>query len=124
MAKVMPSSSEEAMLQADLSGTVALRFVDNHGKVTERYPANPNGSPRGITGLCSRDGRVTIMMPHPERVFRAVTNSGALTSGRKTAAGCACSATPGSGSTERTAERYQIARSTHASAGFFHEPVP
>jgi len=67
--------SEEAMLQADLSGTVALRFVDNHGKVTERYPANPNGSPRGITGLCSRDGRVTIMMPHPERVFRAVTNS-------------------------------------------------
>jgi len=67
--------SEEAMLQADLSGTVALRFVDNHGKVTERYPANPNGSPRGITGLSSRDGRVTIMMPHPERVFRAVTNS-------------------------------------------------
>ena len=67
--------SEEALLEADLSGTVALRFVDNHGKVTERYPANPNGSPRGITGLCSRDGRVTIMMPHPERVFRAVQNS-------------------------------------------------
>ena len=67
--------SEEAMLQADLSGTVALRYVDNHGKVTERYPANPSGSPRGITGLSSRDGRVTIMMPHPERVFRAVTNS-------------------------------------------------
>jgi len=67
--------SEEAMLQADLSGSVALRYVDNHGKVTERYPANPSGSPRGITGLTSRDGRVTIMMPHPERVFRAVTNS-------------------------------------------------
>ncbi|OMG63390.1 phosphoribosylformylglycinamidine synthase [Stutzerimonas balearica] len=67
--------SEEAVLQADLSGSVALRYVDNHGKVTERYPANPNGSPRGITGLTSRDGRVTIMMPHPERVFRAVTNS-------------------------------------------------
>jgi len=46
--------SEEAMLQADLSGSVALRYVDNHGKVTERYPANPNGSPRGITGLTSR----------------------------------------------------------------------
>ncbi|MNF55078.1 Phosphoribosylformylglycinamidine synthase [compost metagenome] len=68
-------ASEEALLQADLSGAVALRFVDNHGKVTETYPANPNGSPRGITGLTSRDGRVTIMMPHPERVFRAVQNS-------------------------------------------------
>ncbi|VXB36370.1 phosphoribosylformyl-glycineamide synthetase [Pseudomonas sp. 8AS] len=67
--------SEEALLEADLSGTVALRFVDNQGKVTESYPANPNGSPRGITGLCSRDGRVTIMMPHPERVFRAVQQS-------------------------------------------------
>ncbi|MFC0711009.1 phosphoribosylformylglycinamidine synthase [Azorhizophilus paspali] len=67
--------NEEALLGADLSGCVALRFVDNHGKVTERYPANPNGSPRGITGLSSRDGRVTIMMPHPERVFRAVQNS-------------------------------------------------
>ena len=67
--------SEEALLEADLSGTVALRYVDNHGKVTERYPANPGGSPRGITGLTTRDGRVTIMMPHPERVFRAVTNS-------------------------------------------------
>ncbi|SEJ34921.1 phosphoribosylformylglycinamidine synthase [Pseudomonas linyingensis] len=68
-------ASEEALLQADLSGAVALRFVDNHGKVTETYPANPNGSPRGITGLTTRDGRVTIMMPHPERVFRAVQNS-------------------------------------------------
>ncbi|BAP80742.1 phosphoribosylformylglycinamidine synthase [Pseudomonas sp. MT-1] len=67
--------SEEALLEADLSGTVALRYIDNHGKVTERYPANPGGSPRGITGLTTRDGRVTIMMPHPERVFRAVTNS-------------------------------------------------
>jgi phosphoribosylformylglycinamidine synthase len=67
--------SEEALLEADLSGCVAMRFIDNHGKVTESYPANPNGSPRGITGLTSRDGRVTIMMPHPERVFRAVQNS-------------------------------------------------
>ncbi|AHL74528.1 phosphoribosylformylglycinamidine synthase [Stutzerimonas stutzeri] len=67
--------SEEALLEADLSGTVALRYTDNYGKVTERYPANPGGSPRGITGLTTRDGRVTIMMPHPERVFRAVTNS-------------------------------------------------
>ena len=68
-------ASKEALLEADVSGCVAMRFVDNHGKVTESYPANPNGSPRGITGLTSRDGRVTIMMPHPERVFRAVQNS-------------------------------------------------
>ncbi|MDP3816711.1 phosphoribosylformylglycinamidine synthase, partial [Pseudomonas sp.] len=67
--------NEESLLEADLSGCVAMRFIDNHGKVTEAYPANPNGSPRGITGLTSRDGRVTIMMPHPERVFRAVQNS-------------------------------------------------
>ncbi|MDR9440829.1 MAG: phosphoribosylformylglycinamidine synthase, partial [Halomonas sp.] len=57
------------------SGQVALRFLDNHGQVTTRYPANPNGSPSGITGLTTPDGRVTIMMPHPERVVRAVTNS-------------------------------------------------
>ncbi|MDV2080055.1 phosphoribosylformylglycinamidine synthase [Marinobacter xestospongiae] len=50
---------------------VALRYVDNRGQVTERYPYNPNGSPAGISGVTSQDGRVTIMMPHPERVFRA-----------------------------------------------------
>ncbi len=54
---------------------VALRFVDNHGKVTERYPLNPNGSPEGITGLTTPDGRFTIVMPHPERVFRSIQNS-------------------------------------------------
>jgi phosphoribosylformylglycinamidine synthase len=48
----------------------ALRFVANDGRVADRYPANPNGSPRGIAGLCNADGRITIMMPHPERVFR------------------------------------------------------
>ncbi len=57
------------------AGLVALRFVDNQGGVTERYPYNPNGSAEGVTGLTSRDGRVTIMMPHPERVFRTVQNS-------------------------------------------------
>lgn len=57
------------------AGHVALRYVDNYGKVTETYPANPNGSPAGISGVTTTDGRVTIMMPHPERVFRAVTNS-------------------------------------------------
>jgi phosphoribosylformylglycinamidine synthase len=54
---------------------VALRYVDNYGQPTMQYPANPNGSPQGITGLTSTDGRSTIMMPHPERVFRAVANS-------------------------------------------------
>ncbi|MGB1310534.1 MAG: phosphoribosylformylglycinamidine synthase, partial [Leucothrix sp.] len=54
---------------------VALRYVDATGRVTEHYPENPNGSVDGITGLCSEDGRVTIMMPHPERVCRTVTNS-------------------------------------------------
>jgi phosphoribosylformylglycinamidine synthase len=52
-----------------------LRYVDNRGRVTETYPLNPNGSPRGITGLTTPDGRFTIMMPHPERVFRAIQHS-------------------------------------------------
>ncbi|EHQ5793327.1 phosphoribosylformylglycinamidine synthase, partial [Salmonella enterica] len=56
-------------------GLVALRYVDNFGHVTERYPANPNGSPNGITAVTTENGRVTIMMPHPERVFRTVANS-------------------------------------------------
>jgi phosphoribosylformylglycinamidine synthase len=54
---------------------VALRYVDNRGKVTEVYPGNPGGSPQGITGLTTPDGRFTILMPHPERVFRTVQNS-------------------------------------------------
>jgi len=64
-----------AMQQVEQSGTVAMRFIDNQGGVTERYPANPNGSPNGVTSVCSSDGRATILMPHPERVFRAVCNS-------------------------------------------------
>ncbi|WHP32547.1 phosphoribosylformylglycinamidine synthase [Trabulsiella odontotermitis] len=56
-------------------GLVALRYVDNFGNVTETYPANPNGSPNGITAVTSETGRVTIMMPHPERVARTVSNS-------------------------------------------------
>ncbi len=57
------------------SGLVALRFADATGAETESYPLNPNGSPFGITSVTSVDGRSTILMPHPERVFRAVQNS-------------------------------------------------
>jgi len=52
-----------------------LRFVDNHGRATENFPLNTNGSPKGVTGLTAADGRVTICMPHPERVFRSVQMS-------------------------------------------------
>ena len=58
-----------------LADGVCARYVDGTGEVTLRYPFNPNGSPEGIAGLSSSDGRVTIMMPHPERVYRSVTNS-------------------------------------------------
>ncbi|MFT5320438.1 MAG: phosphoribosylformylglycinamidine synthase [Pseudohongiellaceae bacterium] len=67
--------SAQAEIAALASGNIALQFIDNYENVTQRYPANPNGSPQGITGMCNDDGRVTIMMPHPERIFRAVTNS-------------------------------------------------
>lgn len=54
---------------------VALRFVDGNGEVAQRYPLNPNGSPEGITGVTSDDGRVTILMPHPERTPRSLNLS-------------------------------------------------
>jgi phosphoribosylformylglycinamidine synthase len=54
---------------------VALRYIDNYGNVAETYPANPNGSVNGICGLSNEDGRITIMMPHPERVARTTQNS-------------------------------------------------
>jgi phosphoribosylformylglycinamidine synthase len=53
----------------------AMRFVDNTGAATERYPFNPNGSPGGLTAVTTADGRFTAMMPHPERVFRNVQMS-------------------------------------------------
>ncbi|MEW6993003.1 phosphoribosylformylglycinamidine synthase [Colwelliaceae bacterium MEBiC 14330] len=67
--------SDAAVDAANNSGTVSMRYVNNYGEVTETYPANPNGSVDGITSLTTTDGRVTIMMPHPERVFRTVANS-------------------------------------------------
>ena len=68
-------ASAAPLAAAEQSGTIALRFVDHYGQVTEQYPQNPNGSANGITALTTTDGRVTIMMPHPERVFRTVSNS-------------------------------------------------
>jgi phosphoribosylformylglycinamidine synthase len=50
---------------------ITMRYVDHYGKPTQRYPLNPNGSPEGITGVTSLDGRFSILMPHPERVFRS-----------------------------------------------------
>ncbi|MCM2680109.1 phosphoribosylformylglycinamidine synthase [Echinimonas agarilytica] len=68
-------SSDDALNALRASGTVAMQYVDHSGDATEQYPLNPNGSPDGMTGLTTLDGRVTIMMPHPERVFRAVSHS-------------------------------------------------
>ncbi|HEX7029194.1 MAG TPA: phosphoribosylformylglycinamidine synthase, partial [Gammaproteobacteria bacterium] len=66
------ASDKDALLQ---SGRVAMRYVDNHHRPAQTYPANPGGSPDGITGITTTDGRVTITMPHPERVFRTVLMS-------------------------------------------------
>jgi phosphoribosylformylglycinamidine synthase len=67
--------SDEARLRAQTDGLFAARFVDAHGEPATRYPANPNGSEDGLTALTTPDGRITIMMPHPERVFRTVQYS-------------------------------------------------
>jgi len=67
------SPEDQAALQA--ANGLALQYIDNRGDVTEAYPANPNGSPAGIAGVTAADGRVLIMMPHPERVIRTVSNS-------------------------------------------------
>jgi phosphoribosylformylglycinamidine synthase len=64
--------SDGAAAQLEASHLVAARFVDHDGRATERYPENPNGSFHGITAVTTTDGRTTIFMPHPERVFRTV----------------------------------------------------
>ena len=67
-----------ALFETDAQRTaaqVSARYVDGRGRVATTYPANPNGSPDGVTALTSTDGRATILMPHPERVFRTVSNS-------------------------------------------------
>lgn len=68
-------SNPDAAKHFSTQNQVALRYVDNHLQVTERYPFNPNSSPYGITAVTTPDGRHTIMMPHPERLYRVVQNS-------------------------------------------------
>jgi phosphoribosylformylglycinamidine synthase len=68
-------SNESAVNKVLADKLVTLRYVDNASTPTTRYPFNPNGSPEGITGLTSEDGRFSIMMPHPERVIRQVQNT-------------------------------------------------
>lgn len=64
--------TDQDFLACQQQQLVAMQYVDHQHRVTEHYPANPNGSPQGITALTTNDGRVTIMMPHPERIFRTV----------------------------------------------------
>ena len=64
--------STEKLAALEGQRLVAARFVDGRGQVTDTYPTNPNGSPNGIAAITSPDGRITAIMPHPERVFRTV----------------------------------------------------
>ncbi len=68
-------ATDQQRERLEAAGLIAVRYIDHLGRATEHYPENPNGSPQGITALTTPDGRVTIMMPHPERVFRAVQMS-------------------------------------------------
>ena len=71
-AEFLQTVDQAACMQA---AQIAIRYIDNRGAPAETYPANPNGSPAGIAGLCNADGRVTVLMPHPERVHRTVQHS-------------------------------------------------
>jgi phosphoribosylformylglycinamidine synthase len=68
-------ASEHDLQQCRDQRLIAFRYIDNRGQVARDYPANPNGSLDGIAALTSADGRATITMPHPERVYRSVQNS-------------------------------------------------
>jgi len=67
--------SDQTNLQLALDQNVCMQYVDNFGAPTQQFPANPNGSHQGITALTNADGRIMVMMPHPERVFRQVLHS-------------------------------------------------
>ena len=64
-------ANEDQIASLVSSHQIAMKYVDSYGQATEQYPLNPNGSIDGLTGITAAEGRVTIMMPHPERVFRA-----------------------------------------------------
>ncbi|HAT39964.1 phosphoribosylformylglycinamidine synthase [Polynucleobacter necessarius] len=68
-------SQQGSLEKIQSQGLASFRFVDHQGRPTETYPMNPNGSPGGLTGVTTPDGRFMVMMPHPERVFRAVQMS-------------------------------------------------
>ena len=68
-------SSPEQIDQLRSNQQIAISFAQNGGGQTDRYPFNPNGSPQGLTGITNDTGRVLIMMPHPERVYRTIQNS-------------------------------------------------
>ncbi|WP_315079344.1 phosphoribosylformylglycinamidine synthase [Acinetobacter guillouiae] len=68
-------TSAENFVALNAGNQVILRYVDSLGNATQQYPLNPNGSPEAISGVTSKDGRATIMMPHPERNFRAIQHS-------------------------------------------------
>jgi phosphoribosylformylglycinamidine synthase len=71
-----PQFADDAALRAcEDQGLIAVRYIDSHGNVAQSYPANPNGAVLGIAALTSTDGRATITMPHPERVYRSLQNS-------------------------------------------------
>ena len=57
------------------SKNIAIKYVDYHGDSSQIYPHNPNGSENAVASVCNDSGRVTLMMPHPERVFRSIQNS-------------------------------------------------
>ena len=68
-------ADSENFATLERSGGIAMQYVNSAGEATEMYPFNPNGSPSGVAAVCNEDGRFTIMMPHPERLFRSVQYS-------------------------------------------------
>ncbi len=84
--------SDKGAVTAVLNQKLAtMRFIDHASTPTEVYPFNPNGSPQGLTGFTTTDGRFSIMMPHPERVFRRCNIHGDQIVGKKMVHGCVCS---------------------------------
>ncbi len=67
--------SDSHLIELQAAAQIAMRYIDSNGQIAQKYPANPNGSPEGITAVCNADGRITAMMPHPERSVHGVTGS-------------------------------------------------